>query len=351
MRGRRSSRDARGRATETRSFDEAGHLLAPRDGSAIERATYDARSLRTSLSHFGADERPASNANGVAVERSKFDCLRNEVERSYFGTDGKPIASSEGFATHRWEYDPDGDLVLESFLDATGAPVIVDGNYATRRITRDGRGLVVAEDYFDVHGERILTKDGYAAVRYERDRNGDVVVESYLGKRDEPIRAAGCTCARKKLRVRLHRRLIMTVLLDPEGLPSSNGEQWSVERATYDERGLKVRVDHFDGSGAPVVATSGAASVVTTYDARGNVVAEALLGTDGRGVAGRDGFARRSGRTTTAMAIAEAHFGPDGAPVVGATGVVPAKAALRRRGQPPRGSVPGRGTSAGRPAR
>ncbi len=317
---RRYAYDSKGHRIEELSFDEDRMPLRLPDVGATLRRSYDEeRGLLIEEATFDEREQRMPNQRGYAIARYRYDQLRNKIETAYLGTDGKPTLTNDGFASIRYRYDDDDNLVATSYLDAAGAATFFVGGYATKRAKYDDRGFVVEESYLDPNDNPVLV-DGCAVVRYERDHSGDVTVEACLGKHGEPIGRPGGHATERNA-YDIHRRRVLTSLLDASGAPVLGAEGWSIERLTYDERGLVVRSDHADTAGAPVITKAGCASIAQKYDARGNLVLETSLGTDGRPIVTSDGFAtKRSTYNERDRLVAESLLGADGAPTVGKSG-------------------------------
>src|SRR6185295_20054777 len=89
------------------------------------------------------------------------------------------------------------------------------------------------------------------------------------------------------------RRPVEVALFDAAGNAVKGSAGWAIEKTTYDERGLVVRIDHFDTTKAPSLCRDGRASIVRINDARGNMTEETSLDVAGKPVATPDGYATK----------------------------------------------------------
>jgi hypothetical protein len=331
-------------------FGVAGERVENRYGVSRIAREWSADGELLVESFFDAEDRPTPGEDGYATVRSLLGAGGYLIGRDYLGVDGKPVLIKDGYAGYRTEVDSRGRALAIHHLGTNGAPTLSANEYATERIERDEAGNPVRSEYFDCDDRPTLRRGGYHRAQRRFDTAGRELEVAYFGIDGGPVLSAATGCHRivdavdaygsvterrcldehdaamgdangvsRRVSTFVGRDLQTEALFDAHGRPRRSSEgfaskriaydashrpivveyrdehgAWlSGERNTYDSRGRRIRNTRVDAEGRDQMGPGGYATVVTTYDDRGCVIAEASLDAAGAPVARtEDGLAR-----------------------------------------------------------
>ena len=170
-----------------------------------------------------------------------------------------------------------------SYLDASQRPQPAESGDYGYRVVFDERGL--KREVVTLGPDLTDSPDNYGLLKVVQafDTAGNVIELSNLGKDGEPVLSRAGSA----------------------GL-----------RAQYDAAGNPVRFMFHDRNGSPVTIPSlGAAGFARTYDERGRMTSQTLLGPDQRPAIGRNGFAKQTLEWPAPSRFVMRAFGPSERPL------------------------------------
>ncbi len=223
------------------------------------RRTLDARGRVTSYTTIDRAGMPTPNASGVTTVEATRDDRGALTEERFLDAAGRPTTSRDGY--HRVVMTPNdfGGASERRVYAVDGSPCADANAVHLTRVELDAAGHPIREAWFDVAGEPVVDRESEAwAVSIERNRFGDEIARTYR---------------------------------DPGGRPALTGWGYATRRIEVDERGRRIRWEHFDENGAPTARVEGNHAMTVTFDARGFVASNAFFGVEGAPARLRAGFA------------------------------------------------------------
>lgn len=273
--------DDQGNALEYYYYDErGGRMRNPDLGAAIEKVTHDSDGNPTSYSLFDEAGRLVAGKQGFTRTTMKYDRWGDVIENDYWDAYGRPVKTSGGYARSTSKYDAMGRWIEQDYFDENGKPIAVGGGAQSLRVTYDRNGNIAETGFFDHSGQRVTLAAGYARVARTYDAAGNVLTESFLDRDGHPVNQAN-GAAQEQTTYDASGYPIDLVFRDKSGAKVKIKEGYAETRQTYDARGNAVGTAYFDENGKPVASDKGWASDRVRYDDRGDIVEQDFFDTKG----------------------------------------------------------------------
>lgn len=257
---RRSTFDARGRATRTESFNARGEAVRDEDGAYGYAYEFDDAGLVTRWTALAADGKPTIQQRWSTKVEIVRDARGAPMGRHPMDAAGAPILESNGTCGYRLELDAFGNPVRQTNVDTSGAPRADEAGIAITTFERDDHGNRTKLRLFDAANRPVPSKTGVAGFDVAFDDRGNVVRRTSV---------------------------------DLAGRPTLSSAGFARVDFVYDASDRTVEQKWFDAEGAPTTNESGVASMTFTYDARGNRTEERWFDRRGRLRSTKTGFALR----------------------------------------------------------
>ena len=338
-----------GRVVEERYFDAAHKPVENAEGYHCKKNSYDSADNIVKEAYFDAGNRPVSDkTNGVPCISRTFDLFRHCRSEQFSDPSGKPVDGRLHFSRVESEYDRFGNKKSSRWFDkdsiACKGP---DGAHCVKRCYDSYPGLVTNETRYNPKEMPAVGYDGiheilgaYNDKRQQtkwqcfglnrkpvEDKEGDHLVESQY---DDKGREISHTRLRADGRPNRDRDLGIAKVTSVY-----NRENKWTEQAYYDERNRLVTGFYGYARGYKVYQPDGG-MVVYHFGKNGQLLFNPLYGyaiiyqsplrisyygADRKLINGPEGFAeKRMQRDKKGNQLSVAWFGPDGEPVVGASG-------------------------------
>lgn len=309
--------DELGRKVSLAQFGRSGQLIQTKGGFPRVEYRYDAAGNLAEKLYFDADSEPLHSETYYAREVLTFDDRGRKTEGRYFYDLRSSVWQTNGYALARASFDQRGNIISWAFFDTNGAPT-VDRQAGHHAYTKeyDANDYYTNQVFLDVNRAKIVTADGYARTTVRRDAKGRELEAFFFDDQDQPAHAGDAEWHRvthyneqgQKVETRFEYTTNSPVFLE-------RGYRQSVIR--YNTKGKAVRWACFDAASQPVLdGPVGYHAWTKAYDTRGNLTNQVFLGTDGRRMPGRAGYAEtRSTFDSRNRLLSLAYFGARGEPV------------------------------------
>jgi len=338
--------DDQGRVKKKRHYGPTGHPRADEEGAYGEAYEWtDVPSVWSTMTYLGSDGNPAATTTGIAsyhrkndgtpwseysvfdihgkpamrkgshIEKRSHDALE-ETGQSFFGLEGEPIKNTDqAFHELRISWDAGKRAADWIIYDEHGKPQPVKDLWIWGlRRNYDDHGRVVLEEMLDGQGNLAINMNGWSALRTTYDDKDHPSVYEQLG----PSRALIQTIygyAKRELKHDAHNNRIEVRYFDDAGKPTLWKEGAAIERATFDDRDLRLSRASFDGGDKPIATMHGFASERTKYDQKRNRIELAFFDAEDKPTLSDDGFAiKRWTYDDNDDLVAESYFDATGAP-------------------------------------
>ena len=236
-----------------RYFDADRNPCLTEQGYSKSVKVNDSRGNELEEWNYGLDGELVHCKDGYAGLTAEYDSLGHCSRITFFDKDREPVLLSTGVAAFTREYNSMGDMIKESYLDTEGKPVKNNNNIATVVYERDIRGNITKLLYYDESGEPILSDEGIAGADFVYDDNGNEIRRSFFNK---------------------------------EGKPTKGYLGFASRQHTYDGNGNMLTDRYLDVNGKYILV-DGVAGFDYKLDARGNIIEEIPVGTDGKLASGK----------------------------------------------------------------
>ena len=223
----------------------------------------------------------------------------NDIEdpaifEAYFDEFGNPTEEISGAYARSMVYGgPKKNLLLEeAFYDADGNPdtsITTGAHKAT--YTYDRNLLQTSVHYYNADGTLSATRTGEAAMMREYNSKGSLLWEAIFGD-DGNLMAVNGTNAVQVHSYDYAGHHSGEKFFDAEGNPVTNSNGYACAVYEYDNQGNITAIAYYNAENMPTLV-SGRARVEREYDNAHNMTYEMNIGTNGRPVMLRDGYAAR----------------------------------------------------------
>lgn len=290
----RKSYDAAGNVLEERYFGVNDTPIMSNEGGAILRMKYDPRGHEIERAFFDENDKPVSDRLlGAHMIRRAYDAAGRIVEECYFGKDGALIAEAGDYAIVRMQYDGQGNEIERAFFGKDAEPVEcgLPPVHMTRTAYNEG-GRAVEIRYFGKEGTLTTVNRGYAIERMKCDEKGNEVEHAFFDEEDEPAEGgmprSHMTCAAYNEAGKVIERRYF----GKDGMLTTVGLGYAIERMAYDEQGNLIEHAFFDKEDKPAEGQLlGMHIARTTYDDAGRIVEIRYFARDGALVCVGKGYA------------------------------------------------------------
>ena len=323
-----------GNIKEMRNYISEGQLVS--DGSPIFKQVWEKKegipTRIKSKSWHNADG--SLNTTGLARHDYAYDNTGRKKSVSYFGVDGLPKAGSTGVIKAQYEYDEynrnirtfffglDNELlqngviaIIENKFDDYGRVIEKYFRSADRNLTKaswggvgyknfyDGYGRIQKQLYLGESGEVAALESGEAGSKAEFDNYGNRVLLVYIDPEGNPVlKGDGQTFGYKAEYDNQHNQIKYTHIgadLTPQNVPAGyagftaefNNLSQETRRTYFDENGITILVK-LNVDDEPIECDCGFATILKTYDRKGNLTSQFYYGLDdnlvlsGEGISG-----------------------------------------------------------------
>ena len=256
------------------SFQDAADALVIKKSTGYAKVeyTYDDNGNKLTESYFGADGNPVMATRGCAGVQYTYNSMNKCTQELYVDLDGKAVALATGYAGISREYDENGALISTANLDANGKPVTTAAGYNGMQTTYDDAGRKTEEFFVDGRGKLIDSEKGYAKMTHTYDEDTGLETETrYYNAEGDPVMVTGAArieyeydSAGNKTVTRKYDAADQ-LLVDDDGVAYTQIE--------YDAFKRPSRETFIGEDGSPLFAESkGYATLTKEYDYAGNIV-------------------------------------------------------------------------------
>ena len=308
------SYDANGRLAEVALFDEVGNPVEPRDGincrtqyyyddngnkkrqraftidGGYIESEYDDKGHELVNRTYSADGRPRADDTGVHAVVFEYDSLGREIKRGFLNVAGKRTLNEQRYAALETNYDNMGFEYEKRRLGVNGELVRDINGVCIVRRHYDKMYRDAGRSFYDANTNLVENKDGVAGVRKKYDAEGNLSEEYNIDHKGRPIPDAyGVSIVHCEFDQ--HRRVIKRTFFNGEHKPTLNTEGIAGLTIEYHGDSERESVRRFFGlDGKPCHIKNGRAGYMMEYDARGNLVKEVDIDTQGKPFADADGI-------------------------------------------------------------
>lgn len=313
------------------AYDDQGNCISERykntdgklmlvNGVAGYNRSFDARGNKQNVYPIGLN---GSLAVGKFDERMKYDDRDNVIELSYFNAKGTPTVCESGFHKLLMKYNSNNQCVQDEFYGTNGLLCNVKKkNFAVIKTEFDERGNEISKEYFTSTGTR-----GYDHSRVHKYYNqynkvvNKIKHQIAFGSDGKPVAADGIA---PEGRVEYDKRgnMIKLICYDGYGKKTTGLHDWSEQRFTYDEAGMRTSLAFYSLSGCPVMDKYlKYHKQVYTYNAMRLLSSVTFLGVNGKPILVEGGYSSIKYRyNSQTQHIETGYYGTDGTRTNNASG-------------------------------
>lgn len=242
-----------GNCTRKAYYDTEGNLTPLSHHAAVLEYAFDAYGNNTEICYYGTDLEPVLNPDYYRITM-EYDQRGNKISETVYTFDDKSLPYHKGV----YEYDEHNNVVHMSYYDKNGDPIKGSLFFPSEVIqVFDAKGNLIREVNLNGKGLPMYHKTDYLPNiwEYGYDEFGNLTLRHYI-----------------------------------HADASGNEVFLGANIYTYDERGNKIRHDHYDEEYNLSSDVHDYASCVMTYTPTGEILEEVFYGDDGSLRRESDGF-------------------------------------------------------------
>jgi len=299
-----------GQPTSLKYFDEFGNAIEINDGYHRVVNEYDSVGNNVCAKYFDKTGKPALLGGFQHESRYEYDVMGNLTRVSFYDSKGNLTLNEEGEAGFMVEYNRQGGVTRTTTFGQNGKPVVNADMTAGFVYEYDEKGNRKSMKYFDTEGKTCMSADGFAEVRYEYDEKtnqciaekqynasgkllsdnryefdnrGNVTKQYALNEAGGLSQGTAVAC--RKYDNNNHITEISYHDLKGNAV-NKPGENYSVNRAKYDEQGNPIEETYWGTSGKPAHDNLKTHKRIHRFDGMNRVVYEKNLGVDDKPISG-----------------------------------------------------------------
>jgi len=233
-----------GNCTRKAYYDTEGNLTPLKHKAAVLEYAFDAYGNNTEICYYDQNLEPVLNPDYYRITM-EYDQRGNKISETVYTFDNKSLPYHKGV----YEYDAHNNIVRMSYYEKNGDPIKGDLFFPSEVVqTFDAKGNLIREEHLNGSGLPLLHKTDWLpnVWEYGYDDFGNLVLRHYI-----------------------------------HADASGNEEFLGANIYTYDERGNKIRHDHYDESYQLSSDVYDYASCVMLYTPTGEIREEIFYGEDG----------------------------------------------------------------------
>ena len=295
----RAQRFADGLLVEEQCLDAQGQLVFSDAHFARKTFDYDSNGNLVGVKFWGPDDQRAVTTDGISgIAYTLDDHFR--IRRTHYldptdeptlYTRPTPTLSAPGNyfqVTH--DYDSRGRPTQETYLDREGHPMLNSERFAIKKLAYDEAGNLVEWALFGADGRPTTSAAGVHLTRAQPTPEGRIAQVWYYDELQQPVlNRLGIAGFRNQYE---GGNLVAVDRLDEQERPMLGSDGHAGYRAEF-ANGLLTRQTFVGTDGLPTTCKDGYATLVVTYDKRGNPTHRAYFDAAGRAVTTVHGYHRQ----------------------------------------------------------